>query len=167
MAILVLWWLKDHFTYPRTGFIRGKRMPLVQIFAFFRNAILLLALPVLVLITAFFILPPLQGAFFSMPVWFPLGLGVIWAALSILAGEWTGLRRFRLLGVLIFLTGIATGAWQLVIGLSNLSLETAIYRTFASVGLVTLVSGIVFVLSGGATFLRYRKENPVPYQEEA
>ena len=23
-AILILWWLKDHFTYPCTGFVRGQ-----------------------------------------------------------------------------------------------------------------------------------------------
>jgi len=166
MAILALWWLKDRFTYPRTGFVRGKRMPMVQILAFFRNGFLVLALPALGLIAVIFLLRPLQGALFSMSIWFPVGLGVLWAVLCVLSGKWLGLRRFWLLGALIGLTGIAAGAWQFVIGWANIPVETAIYRTFASVGLLTLVSGVVFLLSGVATFLRYRKENPVPYQEE-
>jgi len=166
MAILVLWWLKDRFTYPRTGFIRGKRMSIVQILAFFRNGFLVLALPALGLIAAIFLLRPLQDALFSMPIWFPVGLGVICAVICVLSGEWLGLPRFRLMGALIGLTGIAAGAWQFVIGWANISVETAIYRTFASVGLLILVSGVGFLLSGVTTFLRYRKENPVPYQDE-
>jgi hypothetical protein len=92
---------------------------------------------------------------------------VIWGALCILLGQWTGLRRFWLLGALICLAGIATGAWQFVLGMPSVSVETAVYRTFAGAGLLTLVSGVVFALSGLGTFLRYRKENPVPYSEEA
>jgi hypothetical protein len=167
LVILLLWWLKDHFTYPRTGFIRGKRMPLTQIYVFLRNSFLILALPALGLIAAIVLLPPLRGAIFSMSVWFPVGLGVVWAALCTWLGEWAGVRRFWVVAALIFLAGIKAGAWQFIVGVANLTLETAIYRTFASVGLLTLASGMVFLLSGLATFLRYRKENPLPYQEEA
>jgi hypothetical protein len=167
MAVLVLWWLKDHFTYPRTGFIRGKRIPLAQILAFLRDGFLILALPMLALMAALALLPPLRGAFFSMPVWFPVGIGVIWGALCILLGQWTGLRRFWVVGALIGLAGIKAGAWQFVLGVPGVSLETAIYRTFAGAGLLSLASGVVFALSGLVTFLRYRKENPVPYSEEA
>jgi hypothetical protein len=97
-----------------------------------------------------------------------------------------GLRRFRLMGALILLAGIVVGVWQLVIGLPNFPVEAlqsnslaalpevvrapmaeTINRTFISIGLLTLVSGTVFAISGVVTFLRYRKENPVPYREEA
>jgi hypothetical protein len=167
LAVLVLWWLKDRFTYPRTGFIRSKRMSIVQLLTFFRNGILLLALPVLALLAAIIIVPPLRGALFSMPVWFPVGMGVLWAVLCILGYEWTGLRRFQVMAALIFLAGIQAGVWQWIVGVPAISTETAIYRAFASVGLLSLASGIILVISGMVTFLRYRKENPHPYQEEA
>jgi quinol-cytochrome oxidoreductase complex cytochrome b subunit len=40
-------------------------------------------------------------------------------------------------------------------------------RAFVSIGLLTLVSGAIFAISGLVIFLHYRKENPVAYQEEA
>jgi hypothetical protein len=185
-AILILWWLKNRFTYPRTGFVRGKRVPAAQMLTFAGKTILVLILPMLALVAAFLFVPSVRGLLFSMPAWFPAGLGVILAVLTILAGEWMGLRRFRLLGIWILLTGIAAGVWQLVVGLPNVPTEVlqssplnalaevlwaplteSINRTFASTGLLILVSGMAFVLSGVATFLRYRKENPVPYEEEA
>jgi hypothetical protein len=46
-------------------------------------------------------------------------------------------------------------------------LEETLTRALAGVGVVTLVSGIGFAVSGLVTFLRYRKENPAPYKEEA
>jgi hypothetical protein len=167
MVILGLWWLKDRFTYPRTGFIRGKRISLAQILVFLRNGFLILALPVLALIAVLVLLPSLQGALLSMPIWCPIFLGVIWAGLCVLLGVWAGLRRFWLVGAIIAVAGIKSGGWQFIIGTYNLPVETVIYRTFASVGLLTLISGVVFILSGVAIFLRYRKENPVVYQEEA
>jgi len=167
LAALALWWLKDRFTYPRTGFVRGKRLSAMQILVFFRNGFLIMALPMLILLVAFLTIPLLQGALVSMPVWFPVGLGVLWAVICLLGYQWTGLRRFQLLAGVIFLAGIKAGGWQWIIGTSNLTFETAIYRTFASASLLTLLSGLVLVISGLITFLRYRRENPAPYQEEA
>ncbi len=177
-AILVLVWLKNRFTYPRTGFARGKWVTAAQVLSFLGKAILFVLLPVLGLVVALICLLPVRGVLVSMPAWFPAGLGVLWAVLCILAGEWMGLRRFRLLAALILLAGIAIGAWQLVIGLPAVPVEALanpwyaqapiagmINRTFVSVGLVTMVSGAAFVLSGLVTFLRYRKENPHPYEE--
>jgi hypothetical protein len=184
LAALGLWWLKDRFTYPRTGFVREKGVPGAQLLVFLRNAILIAILPMLGLIIPLFLLPAVRGAIFSMPVWFPPVVGVFWAVLCILLGEWTSLRRFRLLGVAILLAGIAAGAWQLAMGLPNVPadalqgnilgplpdflrapLEESINRMLAGVGLLTLLSGIAFAVSGLVTFLRYRKENPVPYKE--
>jgi len=185
-AGLILWWLKDRFTYPRTGFVREKRVTVVQILTFLRNAILCLLLPVLALVAAFFFLPSMRAFLFSMPVWSPVAMSTIWAVLCILSGHWLGLRRFVLLGVLILLAGTGISAWQLAAGLPPIPVEALqssplaalpealraplaeiLNRAFVSIGWLTLVSGAIFAISGMVTFLRYRMENPVPYKEEA
>ncbi len=175
-AILILLWLKDHFTYPRTGFVRGKRMTVTQVFILIGNAILFLLLPVLGLLAVALFTTSAESVLASMPAWFPVGLGLIWAILCFLAGEWMGLRRFRLLGALILPAGLAMGIWQLALGLpafpSNVQpgiLQPAVFesirRTLTSLSLLTLISGLLLMLSGILTFLRYRKENPFPYTE--
>ena len=176
VAILLLWWLKDHFTYPRTGFVRGKRVTAAQIYTMVRNVILFLLLPILGLLAATLLLASAGSVLASMPVWFPVGLAFLWAILCVLAGEWMGLRRFRLLGIMIALTGMAIGVWQLASGLPTfpanvqpgslqpLTLES-INRTLTGLGFLTLVSGVFLMLSGVVTFLHYRKENPFPYTE--
>ncbi len=185
-AGLILWWVKDRFTYPRTGFVREKRVTVRQVLTFIRNAVLCLLLPVLGLVAGFFFLPSMRAILFSMPVWSPAGMGAIWAVLCILLGHWVGLRRFGQLGVLILLAGIGISAWQLSAGLPPIPVEALqssslpalseamrapladiLNRAFVSIGLLTLLSGAVFAISGVVTFLRYRKENPAPYQEEA
>jgi hypothetical protein len=186
LAVLGLWWLKDRFTYPRTGFVREKGVPRAQLLVFLRNAVLIAILPMIGLIIPLFFIPAVRGAIFSMPIWFPPVLGIFWGVLCILLSEWTALRRFRLLGVVIMLAGISIGAWQLTLGLPNVPadalranilsplpdvlwapVEESLNRVLAGVGLLTLLSGIAFAVSGLATFLRYRKENPVPYREES
>ncbi len=177
-GILILWWLKDHFTYPRTGFVRGKRVTAAQVLILIRNAILFLLLPIFGLLAASLFIVSASSVFASMPAWFPVSLGLIWAALCMLAGEWMGLRRFRLLGVMILLAGMAIGLWQLATGLPTIrenseqgifqpAILEIINRTLVSISLLTLVSGVMLILSGLVTFLRYRKENPVPYTEGA
>ena len=175
-AVLVLWWLKDRFTYPRTGFARGKRVTAAQVFSMIRSVILFLLLPVFGLLIASLLIASASNVLSSMPAWFPVGLGFLWAVLCVLAGEWLGLRRFRLLGVLILLAGMAIGFWQFAMGLpafpanvgtgilQPLVLES-INRTLTSIGFLTLVSGVILMFSGFVTFLRYRKENPIPYTE--
>jgi len=186
LAVLGLWWLKDRFTYPRTGFVREKGVPRGQLLVFLRNAVLIAIVPMIGLIIPLFFIPAVRGAIFSMPVWFPPVLGIFWGALCIFLGEWTALRRFRLLGVVILLAGISIGAWQLTLGLPNVPadalranilcplpdvlwapVEESLNRVLTGLGLLTLLSGIGFSVSGLATFLRYRKENPVPYREES
>ena len=186
LAVLGLWWLKDRFTYPRTGFVREKGVKGTQLLVFLRNAILIAILPMLGLTIPLFVVPSVRGAIFSMPTWFPPVVGIFWGALCILLGEWTALRRFRLLGAVIVLAGITIGAWQLSLGLPNvpvdalkanllsplpdvlrIPLEESLNRMLAGVGLLTLISGIGFAFSGFVTFLRYRKENPAPYREES
>ncbi len=68
VAVLAIWWLKDRFTYPRTGYVRQKRIPLTQILSFVRNAFLVLALPLLALAAAFVLAPPARGASSSIPI---------------------------------------------------------------------------------------------------
>jgi hypothetical protein len=178
VAILILWWLKDHFTYPRTGFVRGKRVTATQVLVIIRNVILFLFLPILALLAASLLVASAPNVLVSMPAWFPIGLGLIWAVLYWLADEWMGLHRFRLLAVMMALTGIAIGIWQFMMGLptfpSNIQsgifqpivLET-IHRTLISLGFLILISGVILMISGLVTFLRYRKENPTPYAEES
>jgi len=175
-AILILWWLKDHFTYPRTGFVRGKRVTAAQVLITIRNAILFLLLPIFGLLAASLLIASAGSVLSSMPAWFPIGMGLLWAVLCVLAGEWMGLRRFRLLGAMILLAGMAIGIWQFAMGLPIFPANVgtgilqppvleSIDRTMSSIGFLTLISGVILMFSGLVTFLRYRKENPIPYTE--
>lgn len=176
VAVLILWWLKDHFTYPRTGFVRGNRVTAAQVLTLIRNVILFLLLPIFGLLAASLIIASPDRVLSSMPVWFPIGVGFIWAVLLVLAGEWMGLRRFRLLGGLVLLTGLTVGFWQFARGLpvfpTNIQLGIlqspvleVISRALFSLGFLILISGVILMLSGLVTFLHYRKENPTPYTE--
>jgi len=176
VVILALWWLKDHFTYPRTGFVRN-RITATQIFIIVRNVILFLLLPIIILFATSLFITSTGSVLASMPVWFPIGLGVIWAVFIVLAGEWMGLLRFRLLGGATLLTGIAVGIWQFAMGLPNIpasvepnilipSFLESIDRTISGLGFILVVFGVILLISGVVTFLSYRKENPTPYSEE-
>jgi hypothetical protein len=102
----------------------------------------------------------------------------MWGGVYLLAGEWMGLRRFRWLAAMMVLTGIAIGIWQFAVGLPTIPsnaqsgifqpivLET-INRTLISLGFLILISGVILMISGLVTCLRYRKENPTPYAEES
>jgi hypothetical protein len=177
-AVLILWWLKDHFTYPRTGFVRGKRFTATQVLIMLRNVILFLLLPILALLAVSLLIASARNVLAYMPEWFPIGFGLIWAVLYLLGGEWMGLRRFRLLAVTIMLTGIAISIWQFAIGLPTFPakvqtgiLQTpaleSINQTLTSLSFLMLISGVILMISGFVTFLRYRKENPNPYAEES
>ncbi|MCJ7435357.1 MAG: hypothetical protein MUO77_17900 [Anaerolineales bacterium] len=176
-AILILWWLKDNFTYPRTGFVRGNRVTAAQILILIRNIILFLLLPIFGMLAASLFIASTGSVLSSMPAWFPVELGFLWAVLIVLAGEWMGLRRFRLLGVLILLAGMTIGSWQFAMGLpafpANVGPEPLqpsvleiINRTLSSLSFLVLISGVLLMFSGLVTFLRYRKENPTPYTED-
>jgi len=172
VVALILWWLKNHFTYPRTGFVRN-RITWSQIFFVLRNAILFMLLPIIILLTASLFFASPGSVLSSMPVWFPVGLGIMWAVFVVLAGEWMGLIRFRLLGGMTLLAGISVGIWQSAMGTSNVpatltsSVAGSIDHTLISLGVILVILGIILVISGAVTFLRYRKENPQPYEEEA
>lgn len=177
VAILIIWWLKDHFTYPRTGFVRAKRVTAMQVLVIIRNVILFLFPPILILLAASLLIASARNVIASMPAWFPAGLGLIWGGGYLLAGEWMGLRRFRLLAVSIVLTGIAIGIWQFAMGLPTFPSDVqsrvvqqivfeTINRTLISLGFLILISGVTLMISGLVTFLRYRKENPTPSEAE-
>jgi uncharacterized membrane protein YidH (DUF202 family) len=78
----------------------------------------------------------------------------------------------------MLLAGIAVGIGQFAIGLqafpANLqpgvlqsSVVESVGRTLASLSFLILISGVILMISGVFTFLRYRKENPAPYAEES
>jgi len=182
---LLVWWLKDRFTYPRTGFVRERLLTGAQLLRLLRNAVLCLLLPVLALVALLVFVPAVRGIWFVMPAWFPVFVGCLMGGVCFFSGRWMGLRRFEVMGVILLLLGIASGAWQMAMGFPTVApealqsslwapmpeglrapLEEIVTRTFASLGWFILGSGVVFTLSGLVTFLRYRKENPVPYQEE-
>ena len=177
IVVLILWWLKDHFTYPRTGFVRGNRVTTTQVLILIRNIVLFLFLPIFGLLALSLLIASVGSVLSSMPAWFPVGLGIIWAVLCVWAGNWMGLRRFQIIGALFLLAGIKVGIWQYAIGLpataENMqagifqpaTLEI-LYRSLTSLGILVLISGIILIISGFVTFLRYRKENPTPYSEE-
>ena len=177
-AVLVLWWLKDHFTYPRTGFARGKQITAGQVLLIVRNALLFLLLPISGLLIASLLIASPAKVLSSMPVWFPVGVSLIWACLFVLAAGWMGLLRFRIVGGMILFAGIAIGIWQWMIGLPGIPasvqpeiLQPAVLeslnRALASLSYLILVSGVILVLSGILTFLHYHKDNPLPFVEEA
>jgi hypothetical protein len=170
-VVIILWWLKNHFTYPRTGFVRN-RITWAQIFFVIRNVIIFLLLPIIILLSVSVFITSPGSVLSSMPIWFPVGLGIMWAVFVVLAGEWMGLIRFRLLGGMTLLTGIGVGVWQSTMRLSNVattlqsSMLESINRTLISLGIILLILGIFLVISGAVTFLRYRQENPTPYSED-
>ncbi len=171
VAGLVIWWLKDRFTYPRTGIVEGKRVILGAILTFIRNVVLIALIPVLGLLAALIFVPSARTILATIPAWFPMVIGLFLGILCFASGEWMGLRRFRVMGLLILLTGLAVGIRQFAIGFPTLParapLDEIISRFFAGVGGLTFAAGIFFLVSGLATFLRYRRENPAPYREEA
>ncbi len=185
VGVLVVWWLKDRFTYPRTGFVQGKRIALGAILTVLRNVVLIAVLPVLALLAALIFVPSSRTILATMPAWFPMGIGIFLGILCYASGEWMGLRRFRLMGLLIILSGLAVGIWQISVGFPALPaealqadfrapmpealrapLEEILTRFFFGAGGLTLAAGIFFLVSGLVTFLRYRKENPAPYRGE-
>jgi len=176
IVVLILSRLKDNFTYPRTGFVRGK-ITATQIFMFIKNLILFLLLPIVGLLAASLLATSTGSVMSSMPIWFPIGLGILWGVLLILAGEWMSLHRFRWMAALILLTGLGIGIWQWVMGLPDVPSNTqadllgpsvleSINRSLSSMGFILIGSGIIFIFSGVLTFMRYRAENPQPYTED-
>lgn len=176
IAILLLWWLKDRFTYPRTGFVRGKRLTMTQILSILRDVIVFLLLPILGLLAISLLSTSPVRVLASMPVWFPVVIGILWAYLLILAARRIGLPRFRVLGVLILLAGIMVGIRQYAVGLPVIpaNMEPGILqpqvleslnRSLSSLCYLIMASGVILIVSGTLTFMRYRKENPAPYGE--
>ena len=148
-----------------------------QIFVLIKNLILFLLLPIIGLLIASLLATSTGGVLSSMPIWFPIGLGILWGVLLVLAGEWMGLHRFRWIALLILLTGLGIGIWQLTMGLPDIpaniqpvllqpSVLESINRSLTSLGFILIGSGVIFLIAGILTFVRYRRENPQPYTED-
>jgi hypothetical protein len=157
--------------------VRGNRVTVAQLLTLMRNVILFLLLPILALLALSLLIASAGGVLSSMPAWFPVGVGMIWAVLCVWAGKWMGLRRFQSMGFLILLAGMIIGFWQFTKGLpafpANLQagflqppILEIINRTLTSLSFLVLITGIILMLSGLMTFLHYRKENPTPYTED-
>ena len=173
-AILILWWLKDHFTYPRTGFVRSQHITVALIVMILRNLVLFLFLPIFGFLAASLLLTSSNRVLAAMPAGFPVGLSIMWAALFVLSGEWMGIGRFRILAGLTLLAGIAIGGWQLAAGLPGIQpglsqrfVVESINRTLVSLALLVVACGVSLIFSGLFAFMQYRKENPSPYAEGA
>jgi hypothetical protein len=185
-AFLAIWWLKDRFTYPRTGYVRGRKIPPAVILTLIRNILLVVLLPLLGAAAVLIFVPPARAVLAYLPAVSPAGIGLLWGIPCYAAGEWMGLRRFRLMGLLMILAGAAIGAWQTAVGFPVLSaealewnfleplpealrgsLDDLFVRTLTGVGILTAFTGAGFIVTGAAAFLRYRKENPEPYREES
>jgi hypothetical protein len=177
LAVWLIVWLKDRFTFPRTGFVRGRRITAGWILAMIRNLLLLLVLPVSGLLTLAILVSSASAVLKSMPVWFPAALGLLWASLLLVSGEWMGLRRFRTVAAFVLAAGIATGLWQaasgagapalLRPGIVSAEFQASVGRTLAGLCALVVGSGAILFASGLLTFLRYRRENPTPYAENA
>jgi hypothetical protein len=185
-GILLLWWAKDRFTFPRTGFVRVKIIPRGRILLFLGILVLIVLVKLSALAVLFSLAPSVRGWIFSLPVWLPVGVGALWALLFAGAGIWLGLRRFYVIGAWVLAAGIGVGIWQGIVGVPSIPLTALTFhleepipaalqiplaetigRLTAGIGWLTLAAGAAFFLSGVITFLRYRKENPVPVREEA
>ncbi len=142
-----------------------------------RNLLLFVLLPILALLAISLLLTPPSGVLAAMPAWFPMSLGCLWAILFAWSGEWMGIRRFRVMAGLALVAGFLIGGWQWATGLPGSPLDSSpgmpdlvvksINRTFTSLALLVLACGVFLLVSGLVTFLRYRKDNPSPYAEEA
>jgi hypothetical protein len=186
VAALLLWWLKNHFTYPRTGFVRGRQVAATETLAFIGKIIGVGILVLLAAAAAIWFVPTVRLSLFPMPAWLPMALALLWAGLIVVAAEWLGLARFRFVAAWVLLSGIAIGAWQILAGVPpvppdafqasawaawtpslSAALIASLNRTLASVGVLVLLTGVALLASGAVTFFRYRRANPLPYKEEA
>jgi hypothetical protein len=178
-VVALLSWLKDRFTYPRSGFVRAKRVSIGELAVFARNAFLIALVPMLIILAVFILIPETRAAIFSLPAWLPVVLGMALAGFLAATAQSLGLFRFRWLGLGALTAGLAVCAWQwsaafpavpaellrgdllgpLPAGLAAPLMEMA-DRLSLSLGVWSVVLGALFCISGLVTFLRYRRENP-------
>lgn len=176
VGILILWWLKEHFTYPRTGTIKTRRIIFSRVFSIIGSLVTYLLAPILLLLVISLLFYPASTILISLPIWLPIVIGTLWMILLILAGKWLGLQRLQILGGLIMIAGIAisilepasyfSAASIMNITGSRSSLSTDYFvQSLLNASFLVLASGIILLFSGIATFCRYRKENPTAQKE--
>ena len=123
----VLFWYREHSTYPRTGFVEPKK-------GMGDRRSLGIAIGFAVLLLAFMLYTILRGI--QTMTWIPVIAGVIYAFIFALAGYRTKLARFYFLAGFGFLLGV----FLALSGLGDLS-GAAILSLF--IGLVLFAFGIV------------------------
>jgi len=146
-GVLATRWLlatmKAHFTYPRTGYVELNSPERVSL----NRAVTAV---VGVVATVFvFLLGQMLGSFSWAPVVVGLLFGIVYLLIAVKSG---GVKRFYFLSAFSALLGF--GLWfSLLIVTFNLAL-------FYS------VLGLVSIISGGITLVRFLKENPMPTELE-
>jgi hypothetical protein len=145
--------LKEQITYRRTGYTDLPQPP-----RFSRNLLLLgIGLLLAALAALWFVLALVAspGNSAALTGWLPLGLGIAAALVFAILGLVWQLRRFQLLaGVALGLGGLLS--WQTR---SQPGIDTGMVDVFFA------LLGLILLLSGSWTLLRYLRRNPVLQEE--
>ena len=127
--------IRKRFTYPRTGFVTYRPAP-AQAW--------LLGVALAVGLVALFLV--LRGLTANWVAWLFVVQGIVPGSLLVYFGRVVGLPRFEAIGVIQALLGVA-----LAVATPGLTRGMMIYWT---------VMGLVFILSGTWTLLRYYRAHP-------
>jgi hypothetical protein len=149
-GVLVLYflylYLKNRLIYPRTGYVLYKEQGLrARITTIIKRAFLLLLLSIM-----FFILsdpnpmPGQAGLFFFLGVF--IGAGWLWQGIRL------GVSRLVLLGLIAVILGAIFSLGQNLAPMSEKS-------TLEILGIYFLLVGVVFLVSGGTTFVRFLRSD--------
>ena len=126
---------KSHLTFPRTGYVSYNRASKKHRIVSAGIAIFIAALNI-----ALFLTTPLSLN------WIPAITGLVVGFIWLISAFRVGLLRFYLQSILSLLLGV---------GLSLARLET-----YQSLALYYTVMGLVLILSGGLTLIKYLHQNP-------
>lgn len=127
-------YVKDHFTYPRTGFVSYRRKHTEKVQNWINVAVSIVML-VVVLISVLLINATQAYA------WMPVVAGVVFGVVMLVIAYGTGLLRFYILAGVCILSGSGLG----LAGIGNI-LGLAIFF---------LIVGVGFLISGGFTLGNY------------
>ena len=134
--------IKDHTTYPRTGYVAYKR-------SWNAKGDILIAIPSMVLLLSFVVFTTVTDT--KLANWGPVVCGLFMGTLLVRAGYRLALPRLYILAFL----GLLIGAGLVVSGL----------RIALSLPLFFGLSGLILLASGGVTLWKYLRQNPIPQEE--